>query len=254
MNMIDYVFSSPEFNAILDSIFNTVPMQTYVKNSYVKNSTPTYVSRIVNQHKYFPTLAEIPISRVTYSGNKTIVWFTDGTRCVVTCSSNDKYDRQTAIAYALIKRIFGKIGRYDENKKKFIENEIDGAGIGMKLEKIAASGYDQDLENKNMKAKKAAIKAKHEATQKAQHEAAWKRKVQKRAEEMQLERDATALLDSLTKTKDKKIINESTNESLPKNDNLNDILETYQKPNKPFSKFTQKEKREYWRFHKAKKR
>lgn len=210
---------------------------------------------IVAPKKYFPTIAEIPISRVTYSGNATTVFFNDGTKTTVKCSSNDNYDRQTAVVYALVKRLFGKIGRLDEKTKKFYENEVDGNGLGLKLEKIVAAGFDQDVEKKLVKEKKAKAKAAHIARQKAEHEAAWKRRVAKRAEELKLEREAEAMLDSLSKTK--KPLNESTcscSNAEPTNTGHNTSWQEYVRPDKPFSQFTSEEKKAYWRAHNAKRR
>ena len=226
--------------------------------------------------KYIPTMPEIPISRVTYSGDTTVVFFTDGTKTTVKCSSNDTYDRQTAIVYALVKRMFGKIGRYDSKTKKFYENEIDGNGFGTKLEKIAAAGFNQDEEKQTLKARKAKAREEHAARQKRESEAAWKRKVAKRAEEIKLEREAAALADSLRNPK--KVLNESVmsadeffGDEEPKTSvekplekkktvqterlvDSKDAWKYYQKPNKPFSQFTSEEKREYWRYHNGKRR
>lgn len=223
---------------------------------------------------------EIPISRVIYSGLATTVYFTDGTKTTVSCSANDHYDRQTAIVYALIKKIFGKVGRYDKNGK-YHAKEIDGNGIGLKLEKIAAAGYDQDAEEKLAKEKKEVAKANHIAKQEAEHKAAWERKVQARAEEIRLEREANAFLDreaSLKKNGNKTPLNESkmtTDElfsnsatvvrakDLPKGTTLHsglvqidpkDAWKLYRRPDKPFSQFTNEEKREYWRYQNAKRR
>ena len=224
--------------------------------------------------EYFPTMSEIPISRVTYSGDTTIVFFTDGTKTTVKRSGADKYDRQTAIVYALIKRLFGKIGRYDAKTKKFYENEIDGNGLGTKLEKLAAAGFDQDEEKRTAKARKAKAQEEHAARQKMESEAAWKKRVAKRAKEIKLEREAAALVDSLRNPK--KVLNESTmdankffgggeqktvtEKSLDKKSEIRvegdpeDGWKFYRKPNKPFSQFTSEEKREYWRYHNWKRR
>ena len=224
--------------------------------------------------EYFPTMSEIPISRVTYSGDTTIVFFTDGTKTTVKRSGADKYDRQTAIVYALVKRIFGKIGRYDSKTKKFYENEIDGNGFGTKLEKIAAAGFDQDEEKRTAKARKAKAQEEHAARQKRESEAAWKKKVAKRAEEIKLELEAAAFLDSLRNPK--KALNESTmsadkffgggeqktitEKPFDKKSEIRvegdpkDAWKYYRKPNKPFSQFTSEEKREYWRYHNGKRR
>ena len=259
--MVNEVYVSPEFEELLEDLCSTFAGTDF------KSSVP-------KAKGYFPTMPEIPISRVTYSGDTTVVFFTDGTKTTVKCSSNDKYDRQTAIVYALAKRMFGKIGRYDSKTKKFYENEIDGNGLGTKLEKLAAAGFDQDEEKRTAKARKVKALEEHAARQKMESEAAWKRKVEKRAEEIKLEREAAALADSLGNSK--KVLNESvmsadvffgggeqktvTEKPLEKKSAVqvkgdpNDAWKHYQKPNKPFSQFTSEEKREYWRYHNGKRR
>ena len=238
---------------------------------YLELEKKAYASK---KMKYIPTMSEIPISRVTYSGDTTVVFFTDGTKTTVKCSSNDTYDRQTAIVYALVKRLFGKLGRYDTKTKKLYENEIDGNGLGTKLEKIAAAGFDQDEEKRTLKARKAKAQEEHAARQKRESEAAWKKRVAKRAEEIKLEREATALADSLGNPK--KVLNESTMDAneffgggeqktvtekpLDKKSEIRvegdpkDAWKYYRKPNKPFSQFTSEEKKEYWRYHNGKRR
>ena len=259
--MDNEVYMSPAFKELLEELCST-----FVGTDF-KSSVP-------KAKGYFHTIPEIPISRVTYSGDTTVVFFTDGTKTTVKRSGADKYDRQTAIVYALVKRIFGKIGRYDSKTKKYYENEIDGNGLGTKLEKLAAAGFDQDEEKRTAKARKAKALEEHAARQKRESEAAWKRKVAKRAEEIKLEREAAALADSLGNSK--KVLNESimnaseffgggeqktvTAKPLEKKSAVQvegdpkDAWKFYQKPNKPFSQFTSEEKREYWRYHNGKRR
>ena len=192
--MVNEVCMTPEFKELLKTLFHTIVVGADFTNEIPKTK------------EYFPTMPEIPISRVTYSGDTTVVFFTDGTKTTVKRSGADKYNRQTAIVYALAKRIFGKIGRYDSKTKKFYENEIDGNGLGTKLEKIAAAGFDQDEEKRTLKARKAKAQEEHAARQKRESEAAWKKRVAKRAEEIKLEREAAALVDSLRNPK--KALNE----------------------------------------------
>ena len=259
--MVNEVYVSPEFNELLEELCSTF-------------AGTDFKSLVPKANGYFPTMPEIPISRVTYSGDTTVVFFTDGTKTTVKRSGADKYDRQTAIVYALIKRLFGKIGRYDSKTKKFYENEIDGNGLGTKLEKLAAAGFDQDEEKRTAKARKAKAQEEHAARQKRESEAAWKKKVAKRAEEIKLEREAAALVDSLRNPK--KALNESTmsadkffgggeqktvtEKPLEKKSEIRvegdskDAWKYYRKPNKPFSQFTSEEKREYWRYHNGKRR
>ena len=262
--MVNDVYVSPELKNLLKKLFP----------DFVEATFSDFNGLAPRAKEYFPTMSEIPISRVTYSGDTTIVFFTDGTKTTVKRSGADKYDRQTAIVYALIKRLFGKIGRYDSKTKKFYENEIDGNGLGTKLEKLAAAGFDQDEEKRTLKARKTKAQEEHAARQKRESEAAWKRKVAKRAEEIKLEREAAALVDSLRNPK--KVLNESTmaaneffgggeqktvtEKPLDKKSEIRvegdpkDAWKYYRKPNKPFSQFTSEEKREYWRYHNGKRR
>lgn len=235
LDVINRVMSTAHINA-----------NPFVHQSKFQNKA----SRIQTLENVLPTLEDIPIDRVIYSGNKTIVYFKDHTKVVVSCSSHDSYDHQTAIAYAIIKRIFGKVGAFDANKH-WDPYLVDGNGIGLKLEKIANSGYDQESEKKNLAAAKAKAKADHMARQKAEHDAAWQRLVEKRAKEILLEREAAKRADSLTKTK---ILNESQQPEISRDSAPEAFSKPYQRPDKPFSQFSQEEKREYWRNQNAKRR
>ena len=184
------------------------------------------------------------ISRVHYNDNKTIVWFSDGSKCIVNCSPADKYDRQTAIAYAICKRLFGKVGAYDANKK-WDPYLVDGAGFGQHLQKIVASGFDQVLAEKQVAEQKRQAKAAHEAKQKAEQEAAFERRAKRLAEEILLKRRATDIANDI----EDNLSNSKTNANKPKqmlNENK-PANKPYVRPNKPFKDFTIDEKHEYWR-------
>lgn len=227
-----------EENAILDEAFIIL-----LDNGMLDNHT-------------IPTFDHLPIERVVYSGKTTTVFFEDGTKAVVKCSDNDNYDRQNAVVYALVKRLFGKLGRYDAKAKKTITNEADGNGIGTKLEKIVNAGFDQDAELAEVRIRKAKAKEEHIARQKAESEAAWKRKVERRAKEIKLDMEAKALLEKQAP----KALNESLDsycKTKPRADVkmkklVDDCKEdmTYVRPKKKFSDFTPEEKRAYWRAQK----
>lgn len=198
------------------------------------------------------------IKRVTFNGNTTIVWFQDDTYAIVNCSTGDKYDRKTAVAYAMVKRMLGKVGKYDKRAKKFNAKEIDGNGFGCYLQKIVDSAFDQEKEEKLALEKKRTAKAKHEAMQAAQKKAAFDRRVEERAKQILLERAAMDRANEIEDDNLEKTCNENntrdffhTNCSCHATDS---ILDTYVRPSKPFSKFTQQEKREYWKYQNAKKR
>lgn len=199
------------------------------------------------------------IKRVTFNGDTTIVFFTDNTYSIVKCSAGDKYDRKTAVTYAIVKRLLGKLGAYDKNGK-FHANEVDGSGFGTYLQKIVDAGFDQQLEEKTASEKKQKARAEHEARQAAQKQAAFEKRVEERVKEILLER---AAIDRANKIEDDQRANIKACDCLKNacscktsNDEkkASSILDTYVRPDKPFSKFTAKEKSEYWKYHNAKKR
>ena len=218
------------------------------------------------------------IKRVTFNGNTTIVFFVDGTYSIVKLSHEDKYDKKTAVVYAIVKRMLGTLGKTDKNGK-FHSNEVDGKGFGMYLQDIVDKGFDQELEEKTAAEKKRAAHAAHEARQEAQKNAAFKRRVEERAKQILLERAATdraneiederrkAKKSSCNCDKSRSCSEDAYNGvgkktcsdhvKLDPNDvkiDPHDEWLYYKKPNKPFSQFTDEEKKAYWRYHNQKRR
>lgn len=193
------------------------------------------------------------IKRVTFNGSTTIVWFDDDTYAIVKCSGSDKYDKKTAIAYALVKRMLGKVGRYDEKTKKLHEKEVDGNGFGCYLQKVADAAFDQQKEEQLALEKKRKAKAEHQARQEAEKKAAFERRVEERAKQLILER---AAIDRANEIEDAQL-RECTGSSCSSKTctcSTASSSDEYVRPDKPFSKFTPSEKREYWRAQNAKRR
>ena len=198
------------------------------------------------------------VQRIHYNGNKTIVWFVDGSKVITDCSAGDKYDRQTALAYAIVKRMYGKIGAYDKNGH-WDPCLVDGNGFGTKMKKLVDSGFDQVKEEQLASEKKRTARAEHEARQKAQQVAAFERRAQALAEELRLKRRAEEIFATSLENPPKKIINESKPKEFIRTSGLmqvdpKDAWKFYRRPDKPFSQFTDAEKREYWKAHNAKRR
>lgn len=221
------------------------------------------------------------VTRVIFNGNSTVVMFDDGTKSVVVKEPNDSYDKTTAVTYAIVKRLLGTA----VNAKT---NAVNSAYINI-IHDLVKAGYDQENEDaKNAEKKKAAI-AKHEAEQKILQEKAFKRRVRNRVRELEVEeaaRDVLNGINTLDKVKPanlnkKQVLNESNEMSAadffnlydepttvkantpPKGTELRsglmqvdpkDAWKLYRRPDKPFSKFTEQEKKEYWRYHNAKRR
>lgn len=248
MNMFDLIDDLDMFRRILEESYKPTKTNIY---SFPKNTVEAKPATNA-QPKLFWAACPM-VDRAIFNGDTTIVFFTDGTRCEVNCSKDDKYDRKTAVAYAIVKRLLGKVGKYDKNRKKFIENDIDGAGFGMYLQKIVDNGFDQQAEEQAVIERKKNAKAAHLAKQKAEQEAAFNRRVEERAQQILLER---AAMDRANDIEDKSLANSLDNSRATSTKTSKSIssYKDYKRPDKPFSKFTQQEKREYWKYYNAKRR
>ena len=99
------------------------------------------------------------VKNIIFNNNITKVIFTDGTWSLVRLSNNDTPNRETAILYAIAKRIYGRISRDRKNYGEAVES-----AIGNKLRKWVESAYDQEAAEKEKRAaEKAKVKAKEKA-------------------------------------------------------------------------------------------
>lgn len=224
-----------------------------------KPKTCTFTSQPIstcNHPKVFRSWACPTVKRVTFNGNTTIVFFEDNTYAVVKCSPEDRYDRKTAVVYAIAKRMFGTLGKTDKNGK-FHANEVDGKGFASYIQDIVDNGFDQELEEKTALEKKRQAHEAHEARQAAQRDAAFKKRVEARAKEILLER---AALDRANQIEDdarcttscKQCTCNATSEKAKGTKKA--VSMEYVRPNKPFKDFSDEEKKEYWRYHNAKRK
>ena len=92
------------------------------------------------------------VKSVIFNKNATVVYFEDGTKCIVRKSDKDEYNREHAVVYAIVKRAYGIVNE---------DGTVDGNGMGNMLEKVVANGYDQEAHDAAEKAKKAAKQKKH---------------------------------------------------------------------------------------------
>src|SRR5689334_15968151 len=61
--------------------------------------------------------SEIPSPKnVVYNGRTTIVFFSDDTKVIVRCGNMDEYDRDAAVAQAIMAKLFGSKSKF----KKFV--------------------------------------------------------------------------------------------------------------------------------------
>ena len=260
----------------LEDLFNALSKRTFVSATRaVFNLVTTekvkdpQTGKIITQSRKVPQLV-------------TKVEFEDGTYTIVKNSIHDPVSlvdaldektkkplgfkiaddcaKETAIVYAWFKRCFGA-----PNPKN--PNEWISSGCGGRLRKFAQEGFDQQYEAvMNPIREKRRTEANREKT--ARKEALeHDRKVKRLAKQILLENEAVDLakkaLDLTQPPQDKNACscgcsctgqpNEKTANQKPiklkdpiKTDSLTNSDE-YVRPNKPFSQFTQEEKREYWR-------
>ena len=62
----------------------------------------------------------LPIKKVIFNKPATIVIWEDGEKTVVKCGEKDEYDEEKGLAMAIVKRLCGNKGRYNEEFKKWI--------------------------------------------------------------------------------------------------------------------------------------
>lgn len=189
-----------------------------------------------------PVIGTCPqIKRVTFNGDVTVVHFVDNTKIVVRRSAADNVDRQTAVVYAIVKRMFWN-GKYDKN------GNLETVGFCNWLNKIVKKGYDQKEAEATEKERERIRKAEHAARQKAEHDAAVERRIKQRAEELKIEEAARALLNAEASTPSKKLMCEDTSHACRCGKKADSLTKTeYVKPKKRFVDFSQDEKRAYWR-------
>lgn len=65
-------------------------------------------------------LKRFEIVKVIFSNPATIVFWADGTKTVVKCQDGDTYSKETGLAVAIAKKVFGNKGNFNEVFKKFI--------------------------------------------------------------------------------------------------------------------------------------
>ena len=85
------------------------------------------------------------VKQAIFNREATIVYFDDGTKCIVRKSAQDTYNREHAIVYAIVKRAYGTV---DEN------GVVQGNGMGTMLARVVKNGYDQEAYQEQQKNKK----------------------------------------------------------------------------------------------------
>ena len=93
-------------------------------NDWLSDSVIEYIKhfdgtdRLWDFHYY--SSYSIHICDVIFNDPATIVFWSDGTKTVVKCGKNDTFDKEKGLAMAIVKRITGNKGRFNEIFKKWV--------------------------------------------------------------------------------------------------------------------------------------
>lgn len=268
----------------LADLFNALSKPTFV------SATRAVFNLVTTEKVKDPETGKVTVQKRKVPQLVTKVEFSDGTFTVVKNSIHDPValvdaldektkkplgfkvadegSKETAIAYAWFKRCFGAPN--PKNPNEWISN-----GCGIRLRNFALAGFDQQYEAvMNPIREKRIAQANREKTA-AKEALEHDRKVRRIAKQILLEKDAIELArksqhkttcscgcschgqpneNSAEMTCDDfqpKPIN--VKQPIKKTKTTDSLMNSgYVRPNKPFSQFTQEEKREYWREQKRK--
>ena len=88
---------------------------------------PIYTSNEISKNY---TLIELPkIKKVLYKNPATIVFWNDGSKTVIKCQKNDKYDPEKGLAMAILKKMNGNTGCYYKEFKKWLPKEEENDNV-----------------------------------------------------------------------------------------------------------------------------
>lgn len=95
----------------------------YLENLYSSGRTLSPLSvGILNAH-ISTKLSKDDIKDVIFNDPATIVFWRDGTKTVVKCQEGDKYSKELGLAMAIVKKMAGNKGNYNDIFHKWVYKE-----------------------------------------------------------------------------------------------------------------------------------
>ena len=92
----------------------------YGDNHYTENELTLTLENWVKFDKDCIIDRKEDIKKVIFNDPATIVYWKDGTKTVVKCQDDDKFDKEKGLAMAIVKKLFGNKGNYNKIFKKYI--------------------------------------------------------------------------------------------------------------------------------------
>lgn len=103
-------------------------IKNFLNNTIFTSAIPS-VDLILSLYKDYSQLCNLEIKKVLYKNPATIVFWKDGSKTVVKCQKNDKYDPEKGLAMAILKKMNGNTGSYYEEFKKWLPKEGENDNV-----------------------------------------------------------------------------------------------------------------------------
>lgn len=90
------------------------------KVAFSSDTAKRFMNELLKEHRFaFPTRqGYVSIKRVIYNPPATIVYWSDSSRTVVK-ANNEKFDKEKGLAMAIIKKVCGNNGNFNEIFKEY---------------------------------------------------------------------------------------------------------------------------------------
>ena len=114
------------------SICNICVTSKLIKNTLnntIFTSAIPSAKQILNLYKNYSQLCNLEIKKVLYKNPATIVFWNDGSKTVVVCQKNDKYDPEKGLAMAILKKMYDNTGSYYKLFKKWLPKEEENDNV-----------------------------------------------------------------------------------------------------------------------------
>lgn len=100
-------------------------IEDYATQSLLRNHVLGLETYMYSPIPKFSNHAIPDIKNVIFNDPATIVFWSDGTKTVVKCQDDDRFDPEKGLAMAICKKVFGNKGRYCNQLKKWLPKEED---------------------------------------------------------------------------------------------------------------------------------
>lgn len=110
------------FESICSICIKSKLIKNVLNEKFTTSAIPS-AKQILNLYKNYSQLCNLEIKKVLYKNPATIVFWTDGSKTVIKCQKNDKYDPEKGLAMAILKKMNGNTGHYYKEFKKWLPKE-----------------------------------------------------------------------------------------------------------------------------------